>query len=65
MLADEILREKIKNEYPEIWDRIQKRIVYIKEELGINISEEVIPTSSATAYCRPFLLDKKTALTAK
>ncbi len=65
MLADEILREKIKNEYPEIWDRIQKRIAYIKEELGINISEEVIPTSSATAYCRPFLLDKKTALTAK
>lgn len=65
MLADEILREKIKNEYPEIWDRIQKRIAYIKEELGINISEEVIPTSNATAYCRPFLLDKKTALTAK
>ena len=47
MLADEILREKIKNEYPEIWDRIQKRIAYIKEELGINISEEVIPCASA------------------
>lgn len=65
MLADEILREAIKKEYPEIWNRIQKRRAYIKEELGINISEEIIPTSSATAYCRPFLLNKNRALTAK
>ena len=59
------LRELIKREYPEMWNRIQQRRDYIKEELGINISQEVIPTSSATAYCRPFLLNKKMALTGK
>ena len=65
MIADEALREVIKREYPEMWNRIQQRIDYIKEELGINISEEIIPTSSATAYCRPFLLNKKAALIGK
>ena len=65
MLADEAIRKVIKKEYPEMWNRIQKRRAYIKEELGINISEEVIPTSSATAYYRPFLLNKKAALTGR
>jgi Xaa-Pro aminopeptidase len=65
LLADMELREAIKKEYPEMWDRIQKRRAYMKEELGINISEEVILTSNATAYCRPFLLNKKAAFTGK
>ncbi|WP_444643002.1 M24 family metallopeptidase [Caproiciproducens sp. R1] len=63
LLADEVLRETIKKEYPEMWERIQKRRAYIREELGIHISEEVIPTSNAAAYCRPFLLNRKAALT--
>lgn len=65
LLADKELRETIKKEYPEMWNRILKRRAYIKEELGIDISEEVIPTSNATAYCRPFLLNKKAALVGK
>lgn len=63
MLADKALREAIKKQYPEMWNRIQKRRAYIREELAINLSEEVIPTSNATAYCRPFLLNKKAAFT--
>ncbi len=65
LLADEGLREEIKKEYPEIWNRIQKRRVYIQEELGIHISDEILPTSNATAYCRPFLLNREAALTGK
>lgn len=59
MLADKDLINKIKEEYPYIWDRIEKRRNYIKNILGINISEEIIPTSAATALCKPFLLNKE------
>lgn len=61
MLADKDLINEIKKEYPYIWDRIDERRKYIKNILGINISEEIIPTSAATALCKPFLLNKELA----
>ncbi|WP_081167283.1 M24 family metallopeptidase [Lactococcus garvieae] len=64
-LADENLREDIQKEYPEIWERIQARRSYLQNELGISLSEEILPTSNATAYLRPFMLDKTLAFTAK
>lgn len=64
-LANEQLRKKIKEEYPEIWVRVQSRREYIQHELGIALSDEILPTSSATAYLRPFMLDKTSAFTAK
>lgn len=62
MLADQALREEIQEKFPEMWARIRKRRKYMKEVLGLNISEEVLPTSSMTAFCCPFLLDKESAL---
>lgn len=61
MLADKDLINEIKKEYPYIWDRIDERRKYMKNILGINISEEIIPTSAATALCKPFLLNKELA----
>lgn len=61
-LADEKLRNDIKHEYPNVWQRIQKRRDYLINELGIHLGEDVLPTSSATAYCRPFFLAKEKAL---
>jgi len=64
-LADEALRKKIEQEYPALWQRIKNRRAYLIEELGIQISEEILPTSNITAYLRPFLLDKDSVLTAR
>lgn len=61
MLADKDLVSEIKEEYPYIWERIEERRKYMKNILGINISEEIIPTSAATALCKPFLLNKELA----
>lgn len=61
-LADKTMRKEIQEKYPDLWKRIEKRRKYIKEVLGIDISEEILPTSSATAYCRPYLLNKEEAL---
>ena len=65
VLADEHLRAVIQNEYPEMWSRMQARRSYLIEEIGIKLSEEVLPMSNAAAYYRPFFLNKESALSAK
>ena len=65
VLADEQLRAVIQNEYPEMWSRMQARRSYLIEEIGIKLSEEVLPMSNAAAYYRPFFLNKESALSAK
>ena len=62
LLADEQLRKEIAKEYPAVWERIVKRRAYMQEVLGIRIQEDVLPTSMATAYLRPYLLKKEMAL---
>ncbi|WP_052447434.1 M24 family metallopeptidase [Clostridium polynesiense] len=58
-LADDELKEEIRDKYPELWNRIIKRKEYMKNILGINLSEDVLPLCSTVAYLRPFLLNKK------
>ena len=63
LLADEDLRRDIMQNYPAMWSRMEKRRAYMQDVLGIRIHEEVLPTSMATAYLRPYLLNKELALT--
>lgn len=62
-LADEALREEIRREYPDMWQRMEKRRAYITRHLGIRLPECVLPLSSGVAYMRPYLLDKESAMT--
>lgn len=61
-LADEKLRKEIEEQYPDLWHRLKKRRKYMAEVLGIKLKEEILPTSAATAFCNPFLLDKSSAI---
>lgn len=61
-LADTNLQNQIKENYPELWQRITTRKTYIKETLNINLSEDVIPLSNTVGYLRPFYLAKDQAL---
>lgn len=60
-LADESLQEAIKMEYPALWERISLRKSYLKNELNIELSQDVIPLSNIVAYMRPFFLAKDLA----
>lgn len=62
-IADEALREEIRSRYPAMWERMQERRAYLKDVLGIPVSEEILPMCSTVAYLRPYLLDKDKALT--
>ena len=57
LLADEKLQEAIKNQYPDMYQRMMDRRTYLMEELGIDLSKDVMPMCSTVAYLRPFLLD--------
>ncbi|WP_159639333.1 M24 family metallopeptidase [Erysipelothrix anatis] len=62
-IADKSLRQELEKGYPEVWRRITKRQAYMREVLGINLPEHVLPTSNATLFYRPYLLNKEMALT--
>ncbi|WP_142977013.1 M24 family metallopeptidase [Enterococcus gallinarum] len=61
-LADEPLRDQLAKEYPNVWSRIISRQEYIRNELGIELPDEVLPLSSGVGYYTPFFLEKNLAL---
>ncbi len=62
-LADEDMRNQLKECYPKMWKRVGDRRKYMKEELGIILHQEVLPLSCLTGYYRPFMLDRERAFT--
>lgn len=62
VLADETLKIQIQKEYPDMWKRMQDRLHYLKHELQIDVSDDILPMCSTVAYFRPYLLNKEYAL---
>jgi hypothetical protein len=61
-LADKILIQEIQTEYPVLWERIESRRTYLKENLNINLKPEVLPLTSTLGYYRPFFLNPEIVL---
>jgi hypothetical protein len=55
-LADEPLRNALALNYPEAWQRIQQRRVFMQDVLGIHLKPEVLPFSNIPAYLPPYWL---------
>ena len=62
VLASDKLKEELQTEYPEMFVRMLKRKAYMKEVLGICVSDDIMPMCSTVAYLRPYLLDHEKAL---
>ena len=56
VLADTALRQEIANTNPDMWRRMQVRRNFMRDQLGINLAEDVLPLSKAPAYLPPFWL---------
>ncbi len=65
VLADNELQKDIYRNYPELWNRFIKRRKYVKEVLGINLSDDVLVMANGVGYLRPFLLNKTKAVVYK
>lgn len=61
-IADEQLRNQIREEYPETWKRIEARRAYMKSNLGIVLKDEILPMSDICGYLRPLILNHGYAL---
>ena len=61
-VADENLRDDIRKQYPELWQRFMKRRMYMQEVLNIPLKEEILPMSTICGYYRPYMLNKDNAL---
>ncbi|GEN50201.1 M24 family metallopeptidase [Alkalibacterium pelagium] len=63
LLADDALKQAIRADYPDMWKRIESRRAYLSDELGIKLSEDVLPMAGTLAYYRPYMLNDEYALT--
>lgn len=64
-IADEALRAELKEKYPEVYARIEKRRKHMIEVLNIKIRPEILPLSNLAATYRPLFLAKNRALAVK
>lgn len=56
-IADQELRNKIKEISPQTWERIQLRRDFIRNVLNIDIHDEVLPMSDLCGVCFPYMAD--------
>ena len=62
LLADNELKNKLKEEYPEMYERFEKRRDFIQNVLNIHLSNDVLPMNDTVGYYRPYFLYKELAL---
>lgn len=62
VIGNQELRRETAKLSPSCWERIQKRREFIRGELGIKISEEVLPLSDLCCVCFPYMADLNTVL---
>ncbi len=61
--ADEALRAQLAEAYAGAWERITARREFMRDSLGINLHEDVLPFSNIPAYLPPYLLAPDKAMT--
>jgi len=56
-LADSDLRQAFRASYPEAWNRVERRRNFMKQVLGIQIRDEVMPFSDIPGCLFPWMAD--------
>ncbi len=63
VLADEGLRRQLATADPGMWARITARRDFMRNSLGIDLHDDVLPLSNIPAFLPPLLLDRERAMT--
>jgi hypothetical protein len=61
-VGDAELRSAIEARHPELWARITARRAFMRDRLGIDVRDEVLPLTPTPAYFPPFWLNLDRAL---
>jgi Xaa-Pro aminopeptidase len=62
VLADARLRAQLAQGFPDLWKRVQARRGFMRDALGIDIDDSVLPLSNIAGWLPPWALDLDTAL---
>jgi hypothetical protein len=62
VLADEALRSTLAEKFPPVWQRMQARRRFMREQLELRLDESVLPLSNMPAWFAPYALDLETVL---
>lgn len=65
VLADRSLREQLRNKYPEVWARIQRRRSTMIDILGYELHEDLLPLCEMQGKVTPFMLSPTQVLRLK
>ncbi len=57
VLADRSMREDLQKAYPDVAMRIQRRRDQVRDLIGIDLGDDVLPLSNSQAIYHPYLLD--------
>lgn len=55
-VADVALRREIEFKFPDMWTRINKRKDFLKNQIGIELDESILPLSDTCALYAPYIL---------
>jgi len=62
-IADGALRAELEERHPELWSRVTARRAFMRDRLGIQVRDEVLPLSPTAGYFPPFWLELDRVLT--
>lgn len=62
VIADETLRTELREEYPDVYQRMENRRNFMINVLNIKLKPEILPLSNLAGLYRPFMLNKDMAL---
>lgn len=63
VIADQTLRDELAQKYPDMWERIKARKEFMRDELGINVTDDILPLSNTPGYYAPLFLSPEHVLT--
>ena len=56
VLADESLRNRLAQDWPDCWQRIQHRRTFMQDVLGIRLDESMLPLGNTSGWLPPYIL---------
>lgn len=62
VIADETLRQDLATQHPDMWERMMRRREFMRDTLGIAVSDDVLPLSNIPAFLPPFILSRDHAM---
>ncbi|MCE5266586.1 MAG: M24 family metallopeptidase [Planctomycetaceae bacterium] len=64
VLADEALRQRLAEGWPECWSRIERRRAFMTDVLGIRLDASVLPLGNTSGWLPPYALSLEKAFVA-